>query len=97
MQNEQGAGKVIKWPIIINIKNLNMKFVFTVISNQQKTDMWYTCTVGSFITSSAMLLKKMRVGQSFKKGYNILDCRMTYTVVKQNAKKFVERPMQNEK
>ena len=43
-----------------------MNFAFTVISNQQKTDMWYTCTVGSFIASSAMLLKKMRVGQSVK-------------------------------
>jgi len=43
-----------------------MNFAFTVISNEQKTDMWYICTVGSFITSSAMLLKKMRVGQSVK-------------------------------
>jgi len=27
-----------------------------------------------------MLLKKMRVGQAVKKGYNILNCQMTYAV-----------------
>ena len=84
--NEQGTGKVIEWPIIINIKkNKNMQNSFWVYCNfkqTKSTDMWYTCTPGSFIMSSAMLLKRMRVRQAVKKGYNILNCRMTYAVVK---------------
>jgi len=37
--NEQGTGKVIEWPIIINIKKIKIRKIpsgFTVISNKQK-------------------------------------------------------------
>ena len=37
--NEQGTGKVIEWPITINIKKIKIRKIpsgFTVISNKQK-------------------------------------------------------------
>jgi len=83
--DKQGTGKVIEWPIIMNIKKLKIRKIpsgFTYFQTNKNTDMWYTCTVGSYITSSAMLLRKIRVGQAVKKGYNILNCRITCAVVK---------------